>query len=111
MTLNKNAESIYISAGCNRCAKALDWGGKYNQLIYAQSRSVALLSQQEPFQIKSTFNQHTDKINCVKWISRYFFSSLECKGDAPNEFLSASKDKTIAVWQGNDENVNYMLIK
>lgn len=94
-------ESIYISSGCNKCPKALDWGGKHNQLIAGVSNSVALFSNEEPFEIKCTFNKHTDRVNCVKWISPadddLKISSLKC-----NEFISASKDKSLVLWQGND---------
>ena len=100
-------ESIYISSGCNKCPKALDWGGKHNQLIAGVSNSVALFSNEEPFEIKCTFNKHTDRVNCVKWISPadddLKISSLKC-----NEFISASKDKSLVLWQGNDfEVINF----
>jgi WD40 repeat protein len=105
MTLTSSSEekvdSIYISAGCNRCARALDWGGKCNQLIYAQCNSVALLSRTEPFSIKYTFNRHSDKVNCVKWISRV---GIDGSAVSTDEFISGSKDKSIIVWQQNTSN-------
>lgn len=104
MNIQKNViESVYISAGCNRCDKALDWGGKHNQLIYAQSRSVALLTQQEPFQIKYTFNTHKDKVNCVKWISRV--NVEENEENQVNEFVSGSEDKSITIWRENSQSM------
>lgn len=96
---NNLVEPIYISLGCNRCPKALDWGGNENQLIYAHSNSIALLNDQEPFHIKCTFNKHTDKVNCVKWISSNGF--LDKSTFKLNEFVSASKDKSVVLWQGN----------
>lgn len=106
MTIEK-VKSIYISSGCNRCPKALDWGGNRNQIIYAHSNSVALLSESEPFQIQSTFNRHTDKINAVKWISSNGFMK---NGEIPlSEFISASKDKSVIVWQGDNQNVFSLL--
>ncbi len=96
-------EPIYIGAGCNRCPKSLDWGGNQNQLIYAQSNSIALLSNEEPFQIKCTFNKHTDKVTCVKWISSNGF--IDNGLFSMNEFISTSKDKTVVLWQGKDEKV------
>lgn len=93
-------EPIYISSGCNRCPKALDWGGKQEQLITAISNSIALFSNKEPFEIKCTFNNHTDKVNCVKWINFNEFTPKDLF--TRNEFISASKDKTIVVWQGTD---------
>ena len=96
-------ESVYISGGCNRNPKALDWAGNQDQLIYAQGNSVALLSNAEPFEIKCTFNKHTDKVNCVKWITANGFMDKSAFG--VNEFVSASKDKTVVVWQGRDFNV------
>lgn len=101
MTIKQNeVESLYISAGCNRCPKALDWGGRQNQLIYAQSRSIALLSDCEPFQIKCTFNKHTDRVNCVRWISLNDFVQKNLLDT--NEFVSVSKDKSVVIWQGSD---------
>ncbi|CAF0711829.1 unnamed protein product [Brachionus calyciflorus] len=101
MTIKPNkVESVYISAGCNRCPKALDWGGRQNQLIYAQSRSVALLNDKEPFEIKCTFNKHTDRVNAVKWITSNDFVQNELL--STNEFVSVSKDKSVIVWQGAD---------
>lgn len=100
-------EPIYISAGCNRCPKALDWGGRQNQLISCVSNSIALYSSQEPFEIKCTFNKHTDRINCVKWIS--FTDLTPSTLFNKNEFISASKDKTIVVWQGTDFKVKILL--
>ncbi len=100
----KSVKSVYISAGCNKCPKAVDWGGKQNQLICAVSNSVALFSERHPFEIKCTFNKHIDRVNCVKWISSSEFiqkSSLKF-----SEFISASKDKSLVVWQGNDLEVN-----
>ena len=90
-------DSIYISAACNRSPKSLDWGGKNNQIIYAFSNSVAILSNTEPFQIKSTYNYHTDRVNCVKWISN--LNNLQLDFD---EFISGSTDKKICVWRGNN---------
>lgn len=104
MTVNQvKVEPLYISAGCNRCPKALDWGGNQNQLIYAQSRSIALLSDKEPYQIKCTFNMHQDKVNAVKWISSNGF--IDNGLFEMSEFVSASKDKSVIVWQGNDYEV------
>lgn len=102
--ISTQIESIYISAGCNRCPKALDWGGKQDQLICAVSNSVGLFSSQEPFEIKSTLNQHTDKVNCVKWINFNEFTPKNLFDT--NEFVSASKDKTLVLWQGVDYQVN-----
>lgn len=105
--MSNPVESIYISTGCNKCPKALDWSGKQNQLITSVSNSVALFSKEEPFEIKCTFNKHTDRVNCVKWISPadddLKTSSLKC-----NEFISASKDKSLVVWQGNDFEVIHL---
>lgn len=98
--MEAKVQAAYISAGCNKCPKALDWGGKQNQLICAFSNSVAIFSEKIPLQIRCTFNKHTDKVNCVKWISSLDDvkkSFLKC-----SEFISASKDKTLVVWQGSD---------
>jgi hypothetical protein len=94
-------ECVYISAGCNRSPNSLDWGGAQNQLIYAHAHSVALLSAQEPFQIKCTFNKHKDKINSLKWVNRDQLST-QLGSNIPNEFVTASQDKTVIVWQGRD---------
>ena len=102
MMINK-VKSVYISAGCNKCPKALDWGGNQNQLLTSVSNSVALYSDKEPFEIKCTFNKHTDKVNCVKWISPN--DLIDTTLFTANEFVSASKDKTLIVWQGHDLNV------
>ena len=91
---------VYISAACNKCPKALDWGGNQNQLICGVSNSVALFSDQEPFEIKSTFNKHKNLVNCVKWISRN--DQIELQSFKTNEFISSSKDKTVIIWQGKD---------
>jgi hypothetical protein len=99
-----NVSPIYISSGCNRCPKALDWGGRHNQIIYAQVNSIALLSDHEPFQIKSTYNSHKDKVNAVKWITSNGFISIE--KFKINEFVSASKDKTVIIWQETPSDVN-----
>lgn len=99
MSIN-NIQASYISAGCNRCPKAVDWGGKQNQLISAVSNSVALYSNNEPYQIKCMFNKHTDRVNCVKWISAV--NSIDRSKLKFNEFISASKDKTLVLWQGTD---------
>ncbi len=96
----KLVRSVYISSACNKCPKALDWGGKQNQLICAMSNSVALFSGQEPFEIKCTFNKHTDRVNCVKWISSTDF--IDQTSLRFSEFISASKDKSLVVWRGND---------
>ncbi len=93
-------ESSYISAGCNRCPKALDWGGKQDQLICAVTNSIALFSNQEPFEIKCTFNKHSERVNCVKWINFNEFTPK--KNFDLNEFISASKDKTLILWRGVD---------
>lgn len=104
MTVSSQVNSIYISAGCNRCPKSLDWGGKQNQLIFAQSNSIALVSESEPFQIKCTFKKHTERVNAVKWIA---FNELVQKNKlTTNEFVSVSKDKNVIVWQGQDLTVN-----
>ena len=96
-------DPVYISAGCNRCPKALDWGGKQDQLICAVSNSIALFSNQEPFEIKCTFNKHTDRVNCIKWIN---FNEFTPKIQFNiNEFISASKDKSVILWQGCDYQV------
>jgi elongator complex protein 2 len=95
-------DSIYISAACNRSPNSLDWGGNNNQIIYGFSNSIAVLSINEPFQIKSTFNYHKDRVNCVKWIKNQTNLKLNF-----NEFISGSTDKKICVWRGNEYNVNY----
>jgi hypothetical protein len=107
--LESKAEAVFISAGCNRSPKALDWGGRQNQLIYGQCRSIALLSRQEPFQVKCSLNKHTDVINCVKWIASSG-GLIESSQFTQNEFVSASKDKSVIVWQGHDEEVKLQLI-
>jgi hypothetical protein len=99
------AEPEYISAGSNRSPKALDWGGAENRLIYAQCRSVAMLSDQEPFHIKCTFNKHTDVVNSVKWINYSTSTNSQLNKNELNEFVSASNDKTVIVWQGKDYQV------
>ena len=99
-------DSIYISAACNRSPKSLDWGGKDNQIIYGFSNSIAILSKDEPFQIKSTFNYHNDRVNCVKWISNPNNIKLEF-----NEFLSGSTDKKVCVWRGNENEVTLLSLK
>ena len=98
-----SAEPVYISAGCNRTPKVLDWGGKQNRLVYAQCHSVALVSQAEPFHILCTLNAHKDVVNSVKWITGYGFI-LNDKLSAC-EFVSASKDKNAIVWRGIDNKV------
>jgi WD40 repeat protein len=101
---NKTAESVFIAAGCNRSPKALDWGGAHNQLIYAQSRSVALMdTDTEPFQIKCSLNMHKEIVNSVKWISSNGF--IDNTKFAKNEFVSTSKDKTVIVWRGSEDQV------
>jgi hypothetical protein len=95
----------YISVGCNRSPNTLDWGGAQNQLIYAFSNSVALLSQSEPFEVKCTLNSHLDKVNCVKWI-RSGDGGDRCFPIGINEFVSGSKDRSLIVWQGKDYNVS-----
>jgi hypothetical protein len=108
MEANK-VNCVYISAGCNRSPNSLDWGGAQNQLIYAHAHSVALLSDQEPFQIKCSFSKHKDKINSLKWINR---DQINTKVDSnfPNEFVTASQDKTVIVWQGRDFTVRNCFI-
>lgn len=103
---NLQSDAVYISAGCNRTPKSLDWGGPQNQLAFAQCHSVALMSQEEPFQIKCTFHKHTDLINCVKWIEYSSSSTSQTSSHQLNEFVSASKDKTVVVWQGRDYQVH-----
>ena len=104
-------KSIYISAGCNKVPKSLDWGGSENQIIFAQSNAIALLAsaaaarggkQQQQQQITATFNKHTDRVNSVKWISTSFIGNDQL---SLNEFISASKDKTIVIWQGTNNQV------
>ncbi len=102
-TDNGKVKSVYISSGCNRCPKALDWGGNRNQLIYAHCNSIALLSDEESFHIISTLNRHTDKINAVKWISSNGFINIPI-----GEFVSASKDNSVIVWQGDFDNVYFL---
>jgi WD40 repeat protein len=99
-TKNETIINTYISAGCNKCPKALDWGGNQNQLLTCVSNSVALYSNDEPFEIKCTFNKHTDRVNCVKWLSSN--DLINWNLFRANEFISASKDKTIIVWQGQN---------
>ena len=105
-TSSSKVSSVYISAACNRCPKALDWGGKQNQLICALSNSVALFSDQEPFEIKCTFNKHTDRVNCVKWISST--GSVDQTRLGFSEFISASKDKSLILWKGSDFEVKFI---
>lgn len=108
MTISSEVHPLYISAGCNRCPKSLDWGGKQNQLIYGQSNSIALISDCEPFEIKCTFNKHTERVNAVKWIT---FSEFVQKNKLKtNEFVSASKDKSVIVWQGQNFEVNHFFL-
>jgi hypothetical protein len=103
----KKAEAVFISAGCNRSPKALDWGGRQNQLIYGQCRSIALMTDKEPFQVKCSFNKHKDVVNCVKWISSNGF--IDNSRFSHNEFVSTSKDKSVIVWQGNNDQVGFNL--
>jgi hypothetical protein len=86
----------YISAACNRTQNSLDWGGLDNQLIYAFSNSIALLTSTEPFEVKCSFNKHTGRVNCLKWIS-----NKTGKLDL-SEFVSGSADKSLVVWRGSD---------
>jgi WD40 repeat protein len=97
-------EAEYISSGCNRCPKSLDWGGNQNQLAYAFSNSIAILSDKEPYQIRITLNRHSDQVNCVKWISNLNNSSFEF-----NEFISGSVDKTLVVWRGSNLEVIFKI--
>ena len=102
------AEAIYISGGCNRCPKALDWGGSQSQILYALNNSIALVSDEEPREIKCTFNKHTDRVNSVRWISShgFFDQSLLFNSSGVGEFVSASKDKSLIVWKGRDQLVS-----
>ena len=101
-----HADAVYISGGCNRCPKALDWAGPQDQIIYALNNSVALLSDTEPYEVKCTFNKHTDRVNSVRWISSLGLEADQKRAleetSCLNEFVSASKDKTLVVWQGRD---------
>ena len=104
MTTTTTIDPIYISAGCNRCAKALDWGGSANQIIFGQSRAVALMtSNNDEFEIKCTFGGHTDTVNCARWIRRALLSDPNILKE--DEFISGSKDKSIIVWRGSQLNV------
>lgn len=107
MTVSSQVNPLYISAGCNRCPKSLDWGGNQNQLIYAQSNSIALVSGSEPFQIKCSFSKHTERVNAVKWITSSDF--VQKNQLITNEFVSVSKDKNVIVWQGQDFEVTEIL--
>ena len=99
------AEAVYISGGCNRCPKALDWAGPQDQIIYALNNSIALLTSREPCEITRTFNQHTDRVNSVRWITALGLEAEQKPALGLNEFVSASKDKTLVVWQGRDQHV------
>lgn len=90
-------QAEYISSGCNRCPKSCDWGGNENQLAYAFSNSIAILSGKEPFQIKINLNQHTNQVNCLKWVSNLNDTSFEF-----NELISGSVDRTLIVWRGKN---------
>lgn len=98
--------SIYTSVSCNRTPNSLDWGGKSNEIIYAFSNSIAILSKNEPYQIKATFNKHLNRVNCVKWIRNLTNNELFNY----NEFISGSTDKTICVWQGDNYDVSVVVV-
>ena len=92
----------YISAGCNRSPRSLDWGGNESQIVYAFSHSVALMSNQEPYQVVATFNKHKGHINALKWVSNTNNERLHF-----NEFVTCSTDKSLVVWRGNGQEVKF----
>lgn len=107
MTISKEnpIEAIYTSAGCNRCAHALDWGGgddEKGRIIFAQSQAIAIMSADEPYTIVSTYSGHKDTVNCVRWIRRNLLESRSLLGNR-DEFVSGSKDKTLAVWRKSND--------
>lgn len=103
-------EAIYTSAGCNRCAHALDWGGtgdddEKGRIIFAQSQAVAIMSADEPYAIESTYSGHKDTVNCVRWIRPNLLDSHRSLLGNQDEFVSGSKDKTLAVWRKSNDKV------
>jgi elongator complex protein 2 len=104
-------EPVYISGACNRCPKSLDWGGNDNQIIYGMSNAVAIMTKNEhqnssPFQVNATLNSHTGRVNSVKWIrpSLPILKEPNESFEIKNEFVSASNDKTVKVWEGSATN-------
>ncbi|KAH9520084.1 Elongator subunit elp2 [Bulinus truncatus] len=83
----------YTSAGCNRCPFSADWG-RNGLICFAYSHAVAIYKPEGFGQaggIVKTYTGHTDKVNCVIWISNGIHDELE--------FVSGSADSIINVWR------------
>ncbi|XP_052803085.1 elongator complex protein 2-like [Mya arenaria] len=92
-------KTCYVSCGCNKSSHCADWG-QNNILCYGSSNAVVICQPETKdgkcAQIRHTLAVHSGSVNFVKWISKY-------KQGAETEMISGGVDKTVIVWQAQDD--------
>nr|XP_011412948.2 elongator complex protein 2 [Crassostrea gigas] len=91
-----DVEPFYISCGCNRTPHCLDWASS-GVICFGASHAVAIYYPEGYANghgtISQTLIKHSDRVNCVKWISN---SNRQL---CDERFVSGSVDKTAIVWK------------
>ena len=94
----------YCSVACGRTPHSASWHTRTGTLAFVADRSVGLAEitpNDDVLKITGTLHGHTDKVNCVHWItcrgSRELYRSVSL------EVISGSVDKTIRVWRRRNE--------
>ncbi|XP_053373737.1 elongator complex protein 2-like [Mercenaria mercenaria] len=93
-------DTCYISSGCNRTPHSADWGNN-NVICYGSSSAIVLYlpetrEEQTEGQVLQTLTGHKANINCIKWIPKRDY-------EEETELVSGSVDKTVRVWEKNEE--------
>lgn len=88
MKKDLSINAVYIAASCNRVPHCLSL--KSNTLLYGACNAILVskvsTDDSESIQSLQTLVKHSDRVNCVRWISE-------------QHFVSTSTDKTAVLWK------------
>lgn len=74
---------VYIAASVNRSPHCLSWHQQEGCVIFGTCNAVGVAQLEEGcIKIKQTLVAHTDRVNCVQWISDRIFVSASTDGTA-----------------------------
>ena len=90
-----NDQVEYVSSGCNRSPHCMAWSHVSKHVYYGSHASVQVYSVAEA-RVVTSLPCHTARVNSVKCVS---------PGEGSEYIVTASTDKTVAVWTRDGGNV------